>query len=73
MRSIPVWMTALAGLAIVAGTYAYFEFQLNEAQEAAMQTLENVNQMVTAPPLPALDVRKIRSNGLPDHQPPGNR
>lgn len=73
MRSIPVWMTALAGLVIVAGTYAYFEFQLNEAQEAALQTLENVNQMVTAPPLPALDVQKFRPNGEPGHRPSGNR
>ena len=73
MRSIPVWMTALAGLAIIAGTYAYFEFRLNEAHEAALKTLENVNQMVTAPPLPALDVQKFRPNGEPDHQPPRNR
>ena len=73
MRSIPVWMTSLAGLAIIAGTYAHLEFKLNEAHEAALKTLENVNQMVTAPPLPALDVQKFRPNGEPDHQPPRNR
>lgn len=62
---VPVWLTAVVGLVIASGTYAYFQFKLHKAQEAVLQTVEAINQMVSAPPpLPALDAPKSRASGL---------
>lgn len=71
---VPVWLTAVVGLVIASGTYAYFQFKLHKAQEAVLPTIEAINQMVSAPPpLPVLDAPKSRANGEPRRQPSGGR
>ena len=71
---VPVWLTAVVGLVIATGTYAYFQFKLHKAQEAALQTIEAIDQLVSAPPpLPALDAPRSRANGEPSRQPSGSR
>lgn len=71
---VPVWLTAVVGLVIATGTYAYFQFKLRKAQEATLQTIEVIDQLVSAPPpLPALDTPRSRANGEPSRQPSGGR
>lgn len=74
MGDIPVLVTAVVCMVVLAGTYAYFQFKLNKAQTETLQTIEGISQMVAAPPpLPALDVPKPRANIEPDGQPSGGR
>ena len=71
---VPVWLTAVVGLVIATGTYAYFQFKLHKAQYSTLQTIEVIDHLVSAPPpLPALDAPRSRANGEPSRQPSGGR
>ncbi|WP_296223454.1 type IVB secretion system protein IcmH/DotU [Ralstonia sp. UBA689] len=66
---IPVWVTAVVCMVVLAGTYAYFQFKLHKAQEETLQAIDAINKMVAAPPpLPALDAPKSRANITPGRQ-----